>query len=81
MKRRRLAPGEYVVTAWAESAAGPGWSNSPLLVLIGNPDGKHRIEYLQPDDQTMVMVTLYGISSQVHESMRRAAARLLEGKR
>lgn len=82
-RTRLLAPGEYVVTAWAEAAAGPGWSNAPLWVLVGAPlitQKGYRIECLQPDEQTAAMVTLYGISAQVHESMRASAASLLEGK-
>lgn len=29
----RISPDEYVVTAWAEYASGPGWSNGLVLAL------------------------------------------------
>lgn len=62
----RLSEWEYIVTAYAEPAAGPGWANSLVYVVIGDKQtGKTREECLQPDEQTDAMRTLYGIAAQV----------------
>lgn len=69
----KLEDGEWLETAWASPAAGPGWANSPLKVLIGGPGG-WRVEYLQPDQQSRDIWMLYGISAAVNGAMLRAAA-------
>ena len=63
---------EHIVTAWAEPAAGPGWANRPLWVLIRDGDGKLRVECIQPADQTVDMHILYSVSAAVHAQMTRA---------
>lgn len=64
-----LSEHDHVVAAYAESAAGPGWGNRPIWVLIrnGGLDGSHRMECIQPADQTSEMVTLYTVSA--HSAM------------
>src|SRR5438552_91090 len=47
-----LADDDAIVTAYAESAAGPGWANSPIWVIVRRRDGNLRMECLQPDEQT-----------------------------
>lgn len=76
---RRISPDEYVVTAWAETAAGPGWSNSLVLALVckrGTTD--YRIEYLQPDEQTKEMCVLFSTVAAATAAMTRAAKLALD---
>lgn len=63
---------DHIVTAFAERAAGPGWANAPIQVVVMNADKKLRIEWLQPSEQTREMITLYSISEAVHLEMRAA---------
>ncbi len=68
----RIKFGEYdqIVTAWAESAAGPGWGNQPLWVLVKSQlDGNLRIECLQPSEQSKEQLTLYKLSEEAHRAM------------
>jgi hypothetical protein len=60
---------DTIVCAYAERAAGPGWANSPLWVIVRNEDGKLRQEVLQPDEQSREVVALYSISEAVHHAM------------
>jgi hypothetical protein len=70
----RLADTDNVVAAWAESAAGPGWSNQPIWVLVKSRlDGALRIECLQPHEQTHELMTLYRVSEAAHRALTRAA--------
>ena len=69
-----LKPGDSIVTAYAESAAGPGWANSPVWVIVRDGDGKLRQECLQPDEQSRDMALLYRMSAEIHGTMRRLAA-------
>jgi hypothetical protein len=72
-KTIELEKGDHIVTAWAEHAAGPGWANHPVWVLIRSATGSLRIECLQPNEQPVNMRVLYGVSAQAHQSMVRAA--------
>jgi hypothetical protein len=78
----RLAPDEHVVAAWAQPAAGPGWSNSPVVVLIcRNGTQEFRREYIQPEEQSAEMVALYRVCSSAHAAMTAAVGRMaVEGK-
>jgi hypothetical protein len=64
-----------VVTAYAEPAAGPGWRNTPLWVVMEDLDpqakfGKRMyVDCIQPDEQSNEIRLLYGISHQVHGVM------------
>lgn len=67
---------EYqIVTAWAESASGPGWTDQPVWVLVQERCGKLRIECLQPDEQSRDIHTLYSVSSAAHGAMVTAVQR------
>lgn len=66
-----------VITAWAEEARGPGWHNNIVWALVRMPDGQLRIESLQPDQQSPVMMALHGVSSTMAKTMTREAAKLL----
>lgn len=67
-----LAPSEHIVTVYAEPASGPGWSNSPLWVVVRAVDGSLREECIQPPEQTNEMVLLYAIAACVHQQLKRA---------
>jgi len=57
---------DRMVTAYAQPASGPGWSNRPLYVIVEDRDGKLRSECLQPDEFSRDLSLLYGIASVVH---------------
>lgn len=63
---------DQIVTAYAQRASGPGWTNCPLWVIVKGADGILREECLQPEDQTAGMATLYNISEAVHLALRQA---------
>lgn len=67
-----------VVTAWAESANGPGWANQPIWYLVEDDLGKRTVECLQPQEQTSEMRTLYAFSQVAHLAMTKAVRRFLE---
>lgn len=59
---------DEIVTAFATNCAGPGWANSPLVVIVRR--GKKLVEeYIQPNDQTAALIALHGVSSSMHASM------------
>jgi hypothetical protein len=72
MKLSFIRTGDSIVTAWAEPASGPGWSNQPLWVIVKDGDGKLREECIQPEEQDQVMRTLYAISASVHFQLKRS---------
>lgn len=63
VKHLRLAEFDSIVTAWAENACGPGWSNSLVWVLVRDGNGKLRVEALQPDEQTADIVHAFAYSA------------------
>jgi hypothetical protein len=67
-----LEPGDHIITAYAEPASGPGWSNSPVWVIVQGVNGKMRRECIQPLEQTGPMSILYNVSSAAHASMTQA---------
>ena len=68
----KLAATEYIVTAYAQVADGPGWSNRPLWVVIKDRlDGSIRQDCIQPSEQTHEMHLLYEVSQVVHTAMTR----------
>lgn len=68
---------DTIIVAWAEYAAGPGWANAPVWVLVRDRrDGRLRQECLQPEEQTAVMLTLYGVSAHVSVQMLNAVRAL-----
>jgi len=75
----KLADREYIVTAYAEHARGPGWSNQIVWVIIGDANGKLRSECLQPSEQSAEVLTLFGGSAWAHGSMARAVERIVKG--
>lgn len=63
-----------IITAFAEAASGPGWGNQPIIVVTDN-GGKYELEYIQPDEQTAEMMTLYQVSEAAHLAMTAAVRR------
>lgn len=65
--------GECVVTAWAEPASGPGWTNDLVCVLIRDQHGGLRIDYIQPSEHSPDMRALYEVSAVASRAITRAA--------
>ncbi len=69
---------ETIVTAFAEYAAGPGWANRPLWVIVRGEDQRLREECIQPQDQTAEMHALFRVSNAAHEAMKSAVESAVE---
>lgn len=70
---------EFVVTAFAAPARGPGWANTPVVVVVQERGGgPTRQVWLQPEQQSETMRTLYRISAEVSVEMSKEAARILK---
>lgn len=67
--KTKLRKGDKIITAYAESANGPGWANSPLWLIVLGEDRALRQECVQPDEQTKEMLALYSVSEAAHCSM------------
>lgn len=78
--KSRLRKGDHVVAAYAKLASGPGWSNTPVWVIVESCTGELRTECLQPEEQTPGMQLLYGISASVHQAMNAEAEAALSRK-
>jgi len=76
--RLHIQDGDIVITAYAESAAGPGWANTPIWVILKSREGLVHIECLQPDMQTRDMHILYDISQPAHLAMSNAVRDLID---
>jgi hypothetical protein len=77
----KLNAGDYIVTAWAEFAVGPGWSNRIVWVLIREVGGKLRLECLQPGEQSKDIIKLSPYSALVTEDITKSVKELLSKKR
>ena len=62
----KLAKGEMIITAWAEYASGPGWSNTPVWIIVRDGNGKLEERCIQPDEQSGYVMDLYRIAATVH---------------
>ena len=77
-----LNQGDIIITAYAESCAGPGWANTPIWVIVRDLEGKMRLDCLQPDEQTHDMRLLYRLSEAAHQAMLNAIEKVcVEPKR
>lgn len=65
----RLKEGDYIRAVMPESAAGPGWANTPLYVIVRDGNGKLREECLQPREQPRDVMLLFGIVEKVQAAM------------
>ncbi len=73
----RLNEGDVVVTAWAESCAGPGWANSPVRVVVARANGNLDEVWIQPDEQTATMRTLFPVSEYATRALTAEARKVL----
>jgi len=65
-----MGPRDSVVADYAQSAAGPGWANTPFWVIIYDANtGKLRQEALQPDETPDGIKAIYAISETVHNTL------------
>lgn len=64
-----LAPGETVLAVVPQYCAGPGWTNRPIWVYIGNQSGQYRTECIQPDEQTREQFLLFKLAATMHVQM------------
>jgi hypothetical protein len=71
----RLMIGDVIVCAWAAPCNGPGWANQPIRLVVRNHAGEYREEWIQPDEQTERMHTLYPISAMVTNQLIREIER------
>lgn len=63
----------HVVTAYAERAAGPGWANSPIWVIVRDGDKRLHQICIQPEERTAHLHYLYDVSAASHAAMKAAA--------
>ena len=67
---RMIESTDVILTAYAESCAGPGWTNTPLWIIVQDQSGKIRRECLQPEEQTLIMKILFSMSNHISSVMR-----------
>lgn len=60
---------DRIVAVIASRASGPGWSNTPLWVVVKDQNGKLREVCFQPDEQSPDVRLLYSIAEQTHRTM------------
>ena len=68
-KPRWLRKGDRIVTAWAESASGPGWANALIWIVVSDVENSLRRECLQPEEHTHELHVLFGVSQAVQRAM------------
>lgn len=79
-KTIELMPHERIVAVVPEPCGGPGWNNAPVVVYIATADGRLREEFIQPDEQTPQMRTLYNIGAMVCKSLIAAVPKQQAGR-
>jgi len=63
----KITKDEYVVCAYPKMAAGPGWANTPIVVVIKNRlNNTYREEYIQPKEQTDTMRIMFPVLNAAH---------------
>lgn len=67
-----LQPWERIAAVVPERISGPGWSNMPVRVYIARNDGTVRTEFLQPDEQTEQLHTLFEAGEAMCAALRLA---------
>ena len=63
-----------IIATWAESAAGPGWSNTPIRYLTKDGNGKLGTHVLQPEQQSNDMRAMYTISEHCNQVLIRGVS-------
>ena len=60
----KINKNEKILAVGSEFAGGPGWSNTLVIVYIGDYSAKtFREVYIQPDNQTDIMLHLFSINA------------------
>lgn len=70
-----------VVTAWAESATGPGWANRIVWVLRRDAHGVLWIDSVQPDEQGVLLQALHGAAASMARTVTDEARRVLRERK
>ena len=65
-----------IAAAVAERCAGPGWSNTPVIVYYYDRQELH-CEYLQPEEQSAEMRALFSVCAEANAAMTSAVESLL----
>lgn len=68
-KALQLTAGENIIMAAAQSANGPGWSNSPIWVIVQDRNGNLCRRCLQPAEQSSVLRHSYAMLAEVQMFM------------
>lgn len=78
----KLGKDDYIITAYPELAAGPGWANSPVWVIVKNRmTAIIREECIQPDEFSRDMYVLFKPAVAAHETFLSVVKDLLTSKR
>lgn len=77
----KLKEHDHIVCAYAQRAAGPGWANAPLWVIIKDGNGNLRQECLQPEEQGERIIWMYDVAASIHSAMVAALNLLLKRPR
>ncbi len=78
----KLREHDYIVTAYAEYAHGPGWANWPVWVVIKSRlDSTYRIECIQPEDQSAEILNIWQIANVVNKQFTEAVRHHMEPTR
>ncbi len=72
---------DKVLYAYAKPSNGPGWFNTPVIVVVEDKDGFTKERYLQPREQTEMMRSLYNVSFEVFNLMLNECKKLQEPKK
>ena len=74
----KLGKDDVILCVYAKAACGPGWSNTPLWVVVRNSCNGDICEVcIQPEQQTLIMRSLYSISHAVNDQLVKEADKLL----
>lgn len=76
-REQRLAEDESIVIAWAESCAGPGWSNTPVWYIVRRSNGALEQRCLQPREQSPDLLTHFPYSRIAAGAMTAAVRAIL----
>jgi hypothetical protein len=72
---------DRVLYAYAKPCAGPGWCNTPIIVVVEDKEGVLKDRYIQPEEQTDVMRRIFNVSSELHSLMIDECKKLQEPKK
>jgi len=81
-KHKILGKDDYLVTAYPQYCAGPGWANTPVwLIIKNNESGKLREECIQPNEFSKDMHLLFNVALSAHNVFLNAVNKyLLKGE-